>query len=206
MEPEKIRKISCAKIPSLKPVLRKWVDVNRELANLWRKQEQAPWWFNERAAVSVLAGAVAKCRKKGYYAFEEFVDQKHRTRNVSEKYEGRVDLYMRLKREEFIAEAKICWPQAEKKGVAVIEKHLRKAERAVKKCEPDGQKQLAIVFAPLSVKKANAKKIDQLISGWISEVKMLGDARAWSFPRSARRTQGKRHFHPGIAVFIKVVD
>ncbi len=200
----KIGNIDCEEIPSLQPVLSKWICLNREIANIWRNRGESPWWFNERAAVSVLAGAVSKCGKN-HYAFEEFVDEKHRTHKRSVKYQGRVDLYINLNGEEFIAEAKICWPKAEKDNDAMIVHHLSKAEHDVKECELDGQKRLAIVFAALSVKKTNADKIDKLILRWTEKVKAVGDVRAWTFPRSARQTEGKRHFHPGIAVFIKEV-
>ena len=107
MEQAKIRNIDCDKLPSLKRVLEKWISLNREMANAkaFKDHNRVPWWFNERAAVSVLAGAVCKCGN-GHYAFEEFIDKKHRTHKPSSKYKGRVDLHINLRGEEFIAEAK----------------------------------------------------------------------------------------------------
>jgi hypothetical protein len=205
VKPKVIRDVVCND-PSLKRVLKNWILLNGEIARTktWRANKKVPWWYNERAAVGVLAGAVCRCRN-GFYAFEEFIEQKHRTHDPSKKYKGRVDLHINLQGKEFIAEAKICWPKAETDGREMIAEHLKKAVHDAEECDLSGPKRLAIVFAALSVKKLNAGRTDELILEWLEKVKGEGDVRAWTFPRSVRQTVEHKHFHPGIAVFIRRV-
>lgn len=62
-----------SKLRILRPILRQWVTINRKLAKRWEEYRDAPWWYNERASISVLAGAAWKTNG---YAFEEYVGDK----------------------------------------------------------------------------------------------------------------------------------
>lgn len=81
----------------LRPVLEKWISVNRELAVHWASAGDAPWWYNERALISVFAGAVWRT---GGHAFEEYSTEKRGDRRESW---GRVDLEFAAGRQEFRA-------------------------------------------------------------------------------------------------------
>ena len=64
------------KLLSLHAVLREWVRLNRLLGRQWSNSiGDLPWWYNERALLSLFAGAVWRT---GGYAFEEFSDLKHK--------------------------------------------------------------------------------------------------------------------------------
>src|SRR4051812_1474895 len=87
----------------LKPVLEEWVKLNARLGRQWSSVKDAPWWYNERALVSLFAGAIWRCKGD---AFEEFNEVK---RGFKARPGGRIDLWFALRKKEFNAEAKQCW-------------------------------------------------------------------------------------------------
>src|SRR3990172_7393950 len=56
-------------LPMLKPILQKWIDLNRNLANEFILDRDVPWWYNERPHVGLLAGAIWQ---SGGWAFQEY--------------------------------------------------------------------------------------------------------------------------------------
>ena len=93
------------RLRSLRPVLQKWVALNRTLYQNWGKKD-CPWWYNERAILSIFAGAIWR---SGGLAFEEFSNlkrKKSRRRNRYRKYAGRSDLYFQIKSKEYVVEVK----------------------------------------------------------------------------------------------------
>jgi len=51
--------INNKKIKALKPILKRWIEINQEYCDAY-PAEDCPYWYNERAAISTLAGAVWK--------------------------------------------------------------------------------------------------------------------------------------------------
>src|SRR5689334_19566240 len=87
---------------NFKRVFEEWVKINTRLANEWAELGDAPWWYNERASLSLLAGAVWLC---GGTAFEEYAaDKKHLGKRI--RYRGRSDIYFFLGGKHYMAEAK----------------------------------------------------------------------------------------------------
>ncbi len=95
---------------SFAPIFKKWIKANEEIARAWRSVQDAPWWYNERASLSVFAGAIWRA---GGFAFEEYSDEKReirkRSRTLGSEYPGRVDLYFNWAGCDFVAEAKFIW-------------------------------------------------------------------------------------------------
>lgn len=88
---------------SLYAVLEEWVKLNRNIGRQWSKEVgDLPWRYNERALLSLFAGAVWRI---GGHAFEEFSEVKHSGRR-KRKGNGRVDLWFETSGREFRAEAK----------------------------------------------------------------------------------------------------
>jgi hypothetical protein len=91
----------------LKPALLEWQSMQK--LDWWDHKGDAPWWYNERASLSLFAGAVWKCRG---WVFEEF-SIKRRTATTRGKYKrhsGRCDIMFGLGKIQFVGEAKQCWP------------------------------------------------------------------------------------------------
>ena len=172
--------------------------------------KDVPWWYNERADLSVLAGAIWK---SGNVAFEEFVDEKRkisrRTGKLSRKYTGRVDLHFSVRGKTFIAEAKQCWSGAAAPNHNTpnkIAKFLKKACDDIRRSKPHNQRRLGIVFAIPYIRAQHVKHIDDRVKKWISAIRDVDcDAMAWIFPAVARRAKHGTSYFPGIAIFIREI-
>jgi hypothetical protein len=192
------------RLKSLKPILRKWIRLNKTLLKEWRKENAAPWWFNERASVSLFAGAVWKC--KGW-AFEEYVGPKQSQQKTTS---GRVDLEFSLKKSRYIAEAKQLWLPSTRK-----QEHCERIQAAKNNAKTDvrrssyGLPRLAIVFAVPYLSKIDesslAEKTKKLING-VLDLKPKPDAVAWYFPDASEAPlyvhKKKSLIYPGVFVLI----
>ncbi len=200
------------KLPSLNGVLDRWIEANVSIVRSWSAAKDVPWWYNERASLSVLAGAVWM---DGGIAFEEFVDEKRESgvrRRKSQRYVGRTDIYMKIGKHEFIGEAKQRWSGAAAKSsnpVTSIENWLNAACRDVRGIRAFGQRRIGILFAPLYVNKSARDKINDHIERWIEKIMGVDcSCRAWVFPveaRYARYSRYEENLCPGIALLIREV-
>jgi hypothetical protein len=201
-----------SKLPSLNGVLDKWIKANGSLVKSWRADGDVPWWYNERASLSILAGAAWM---DGAIAFEEFVADKRKSgvrRRKSQPYRGRTDIYLKVGNHEFIGEAKQCWSGATAKSsnpVKSIQKWLNAACSDVRGTKPFGQRRVGILFAMPYFKKSAKDKIDDHIERWVDKIMSVDcSCCAWVFPVEARYAQYGRYdenLHPGIALFIREV-
>lgn len=200
----------CRKGLQLRPILREWRKLNQRIARKWNYCGDVPWWYNERASLSVFAGAVWNA---GHFAFEEFSDEKRRLSPRSSKfqkpYSGRVDIYFNIRRKDFIAEAKICWPRCGRlasERQKRIEDGLASACRDIRLSEPHGQCRLGILFVTPCWKTSLKREIDQRIDEWIAKVSAIDcDAISWIFPANTRTAHLGKYLFPGAAVLIKEV-
>jgi len=202
-----IRGCLCAKTLPMERILMKWLNCIARVADSWVQFGDLPWWYNERADISILAGAVWK---SGELAIEEFVSEKRRisrnTGNLSRRYTGRIDFYFSVKGQHFIAEAKDCWSGAGDESTDptfMIGKRLESALSDIRKVKSYGDRKLAILFAKpqLPVKKKDAER---LIRRWLKLVRtMETDAIAWYFPDNARRIKWNNRLYPGVVLLIK---
>lgn len=200
----------CPKRFPLRRVLRKWRKLNERIADEWAYCSDVPWWYNERASLSVFAGAVWGT---GEFAFEEFSDEKRKVSRRSQKfgrsYAGRVDLYFNLGGKDFIAEAKICWPRCGRlnpKRQTMVEDGLALACSDIRKSKPNGQRRVGILFVTPRWKTNLRHEIDSRIDAWIEKIKAIDcDAISWVFPASARTRKAYGYLTPGTAVLIREV-
>lgn len=84
----------------LVPVLEQWVKINRDYIEQSDNRDNY-YWFNERANLSALAGAVWK---SGGFASEEYSARKGENNSS-----GRIDLFFQYAKHEVICEAKHDW-------------------------------------------------------------------------------------------------
>ena len=114
-----------SKLKRLTPLLNQWIKLIKEYCRA-HECEDNPWWYNERANISLLAGAAWRLKKE-WLALEEYPADKRRTRSGKPKKmapvvpkkgiegenkpnrKGRVDLYVANGDEGYAIEAKQLW-------------------------------------------------------------------------------------------------
>jgi hypothetical protein len=201
----------CPQLRCIQPVLKIWIDLNISLFRSWRPSGDVPWWYNERASLSVLSGAVWRT---GNEAFEEYSDNKRglarKTGRLSNKYSGRIDFYFNIKGHEFKGESKFCWLGVSTAHADITERLnnlLSEAKNDARKLEPDDQQRLAIVFATPYVTVANKQVLSERINRAIDQaISIPADAFAWVFPELNRCISYNSYLYPGTMVIIKKVS
>lgn len=191
-------------------ILKQWRRTNIHVAEAW-EGEDAPWWYNERASLSILAGAVWL---SGGIAFEEFSAEKlfaSRRGAYRRPYSGRCDMFFEKGSCEFNIEAKFGYSGATNEGtdpVPRIEKVIKSAKKAARDLPANGQRRLAVVFiAPYFTRKFEDDDVRMIIR-WIDKIREIKcSAKAWVFPKSSRRllSEDADDYCPGAAVFIQEV-
>jgi hypothetical protein len=175
----------------LKPVLSTWQELMSP--KFWNYANDAPWWYNERALLSLFAGAVWKCRG---WAFEEFTANKWKTtrRGSRKKGRGRGDIMFGIGKVDFVTEAKQCWPilgPKPEKALKTIEKTMSKAQADASRLPYYG-KRLGIVFVTPRIHDVNLKHADEILESFTERLKkMENTALAWFFPPEKRTLDGK---------------
>lgn len=195
----------------IRPILKNWIRLNGQLAGGWASSGDVPWWYNERAQLSVFAGAVWRA---GGSCFEEFSGQKHFKNPAKHRlnvlYSGRVDLYFELGSVEYVGEAKNTWSgysRNDGRATKRISKRLQNACDDVGQTTPSGMRRLGIVFVAPYFRPTVKTRIDDLLRQWLAEIQAVqADARAWVFPPAARLMLGTDGFYyPGVAILLQQV-
>ena len=191
-------------------ILEEWIRTNIDMARRWNGMD-VPWWYNERASLSIFAGAVWRA---GGIVLEEYSDTKFVVgpRSTQRKAkEGRCDCYFYVGTVEYIAEAKWGYSGATSKGsspIPHIEDLLGAAISAASELRKNGQYRLAIAFVTPYFKAKFKGQEDKLIGAWVRKIRSVkADAMAWVFPKGSRGMQYRRgwDYCPGAAVFIREV-
>ena len=192
-----------SRLPCLKPLLRKWISVNQRLGREWSTTGDAPWWYNERALLSVLAGAVWLC---GDSAFEEYSESKKTRASMST---GRIDLWFSAGKQEFGAEAKMCQiPITENAGqVNGMRACMEKAKADVRRCSVhDYPRRLAIVFGAPYLRPCCKDHLKSRTEWLVTQaMKVPHDGMAWVFPELKEPPEINNWIHPGAIIWIKEV-
>lgn len=196
-------KVDPGPLKILEDLLWEWTWLNRDMARSWGWKD-CPWWCNERASISTLAGAAWNSRG---VALEEYASKK---REGHQESLGRCDLYFRLEGKGYIAEAKHCWLRA---GVRAdnmpirILKYLTSACKDVKKNAPSlyrNETLLGIAFIVPRIPseyeyEAVGNQIKSVQEALIMIAKEQKCALAWIFPRGARgmAAEDDDYIYPG---------
>jgi hypothetical protein len=192
----------------MRHILQRWIRTNIKVAEVWEGRD-VPWWYNERASLSIFAGAVWQC---GGIAFEEFSQEKlfasrRGTRRIP--YSGRCDIFFEIGSREFVAEAKPGWSGGtpNQDPAPRIRKRLLEARKATGRLAPNGQRRLAIVFVAPSFRKKFRIDEVRMIKRWVKNIRVIPcSAKAWVFPEVSRRLRSEdKRYWPGTAVFIQEV-
>jgi hypothetical protein len=189
----------------LRPVLRKWIQLNNKLD--WFQEQDAPWWYNERASVSFYAGAV--WQSKGW-SFEEFSTEKIITskRNIQI---GRCDIVFSINDKAFSAEAKQIWPTLTsnfKSTTDNVNKSLYISCKEALKNIDIGYTCLGMVFVTPQLHISKKDHIDYYIKGLIDQLLRIDFSTiAWVFPKMTRNlrpdNKNRNYIFPGVILIIK---
>ncbi len=190
---------------SLAPILQRWSEFMED--STWGNDD-CPWWYNERASISQLAGAIWD---RGGWAFEEFSDTKRTPEALS--FQGRVDLMFWTSRErngpQYIAEAKLCWPKLRSARLQeTVESAFRSATLDTQKITSHRGRyeKLALVFIapviPLKFSTLTNPKIHALIE----TMKRRPDTHAaWHFRLHQNIPKHNNYLYPGVILGVHPV-
>ncbi|MBU1067951.1 hypothetical protein KJ975_00135 [Myxococcota bacterium] len=106
-------KNSSSKDKDIKRILEKWVEINERISNEWQiknsegvEENDCPWWYGERACVSILAGAIWQ---EDGYVLEEYIMKKDCEGEDNPGRHGRCDLFFEIGNCDYRCEAKVYW-------------------------------------------------------------------------------------------------
>jgi hypothetical protein len=181
------------RLTGLKPLLHRWTRLIVEYAEAFG---EPPYWCNERADVSILAGAAWR---EGGMCLEEFSAEKG---TKSDKWKGRADLFIRLGQTDYSIEAKRLYvglrPNPAVKRVA---ESLEAACRDAAACEGEqADFRIGITFA-VPYLKADRLVTPRLRDAFLDSIRgVRHDFLAWQFLRTDPKTQvwHDDYRHPGV--------
>jgi hypothetical protein len=105
--------------PKLKVLLDRWLEI---ISDPYWGERDAPWWYNEAASVSTLAAAAWSHKERA------LLDYRASKQRANVRWKGRADIWMDLRGEEYVGEAKIFWPSlSRRRGHARTTKMLKTA-------------------------------------------------------------------------------
>ena len=205
------RDLKKGSFPILVPVLEKWQELVEKTAKSWIKDGDSPSWYNERASLSLLAGAIWL---RNGSVFEEFSTYRKMDTKRGVPYKrGRCDIEFKLKSQYFIAESKQCWPilgQSKQNAVPMVKSHLEQAKKEVAQVWANGYHSLAIVFAVPMIPVKYQNKMSENISELITQVADFKKTTvAWVFPKATRNLRPSNktspyhnYIYPGVILAI----
>lgn len=167
--------------------------------------EDAPYFYNERANIGVLAGA---SWRSGWIVLEEFQSEKG-YRNKP-KVNGRVDLWLSDETREELVEAKFRWICMDSpKTNRLVEKSMLSALKDAKGTRCNSRTAaFGVGFFPVYKSGGRVSDIDELITKTIEQFcKLDYHALAWCFPKEVRNFQGHTgNILPGVFMLVKNLD
>ncbi|WP_174874809.1 hypothetical protein [Vogesella oryzae] len=177
----------------------------------------APYWFNERANVGVLAASAWRC---GRIALEEFQYEKVDVSNSEDtdeeaikKWNGRCDLWMRGDRIEEIVEAKFKWlnlcsDKTNENALTCLDQAVKDAANTK---GHDEIRAVGVAFLPVYAKVdkvGDIESLEVLISDKVASIsKQSVDLVAWCFPFRVRKSVSEkyRNYLPGVILLASAV-
>jgi len=196
-----IRKIIQGSLPDFNDAFKQWFLVIQKYCEA-RAWEDVPWWYNERASLSLFAAAVWN---SGGIALEEYSTSKS---HKKERWSGRGDLYVKIKRKQYVIEAKQVWSPMgtrARRPNGKIEEALFDARHAAGETKSWGAKRLGLVFAVPYLPNSEQDNLKERINYWLECVKSIeGSSMAWIFSEEVSDWfQYKGYLYPGIVILLR---
>jgi hypothetical protein len=191
-------------LKKIEPLLHEWTRcVSRYCAV---SENDAPYWYNERASLSTLAAAAWKA---GGVAVEEYATFKGKKKAGPP---DRVDLWFRYRRRRFVVEAKIAWVNLGEgrpiaNAVESVRRRLGEALEDVQRCPKDGTF-LGVTFVAPSIpnNRKDSRRVAALVGPFLDELRKLDYGfMAWVFPQAARNFIGDdERRYPGVVMLGRI--
>jgi len=205
---------------TLRPVIAEWTKIVLNYSKQF--EDDACWWYTERATLSTLAGAAWR---KNWCALEEYSVTKGAVSKADDAAvhrlkSGRCDLFLAQRKTSFAIEAKQAWqPIGDRVQVpnANVKKKLKAAWADVGELyRGEADVRIATTFVvpsfPKNVLRGNPQekeiKAKQLVETWLPSIRrdFAWDAYAHVFPAASRLLSpggGKRIF-PGVVMLMTI--
>ena len=201
----------------LSPLLVAWLETLKQFCSS-SGYTNNPWWYNEQASVSTLAGAAWKLHDKGWVALEEYSTRKRgivpdkKIEAPKKSVTGRCDLYVSHRSSDFAFEAKQAWQpitklDCEQKSPKAMIAAIHAARNLV---ASEAYARVGLVFTVphllvRSVRdgagQVDRGKVMARVKEWL-DTQMLGsfDAYAYYFPRRCNQFISKANgrLFPGV--------
>ena len=210
-------------LKALTPVLKRWIElVERYCAH---DPEDACYWYNERASLSVLAAAAWS--NSNWIALEEFSTKK--TGNFRDRETGKIkdnagrcDLYIasRNGKAQFAIEAKQAWQPLGNRvdnNLGNVREELEDAKKDARALSAsEATRRLALTICVPSINSRTlsqhikkGESLDFLLKKWIDQIeeKIKPDAIAYAFPKkaSALKSLHNERTFPGVVLLFQEV-
>lgn len=195
--------VSCPTLQPLEPVLRSWIACVQRYIDVW-EGEDLPYWYNERANVSVLAGAAWKA---DWTAIEEYQISKVATEAGEQStLIGRNDLYLANDTYGFCIEAKVAYVDIQdlKKAKEHIAYRAALAVKDALRLDYSEPRLGALFVAPYSF---GVEASEEQVRLFQQEI-LRGDfqAAAWIAPGNAQKNRsGDNKYYPLVMLILMTV-
>lgn len=222
---ERIEKIElhgfekCEQTNLLALTLENWIKLVKRYSGFL--EEDATYWYNERATLSTFAAAVWQDQK--CCALEEYANKKSSKSRTAKN--GRCDLYMLLNETSYACEAKQAWQKVIAGGDGNLEttlevvKNANDATREISADEADVRLSLTFCIPYFREKElqqhsnleetitSNVKSFCNELEHLIKNNQYLCDGIAYIFPEQSRLLQTDDGiYYPGVILLIKKIS
>ncbi len=190
--------IYLSKFHNIQPIFQKWQLINNRITSEWVKNADVPWWYNERASLSLFAGAVWL---SGGYVFEEFAVNREIVNKKKHFYNrGRCDIEFSISGNYYFGEAKQCWPtfgRTKEYSIREVIVKTLKAQVEVSQVKEKGYEGIGIIFISPRIPYINKENTGLLMEQFITElIELRKISLAWIFPKMAQeRRPSKGHIN-----------
>jgi len=196
-------RITCPALQPLEPVLKSWIACTQRYIDVW-DGDDLPYWYNEQANVSILAGAAWKA---DWTAIEEYQISKIATEASEQAASiGRNDLYIANEQVGFCIEAKVAYVDinGQEKAKNHIAARRDQAKGDAERVDYHDPRLGAVFVAPYSL---GAEASDEQIEVFQQELLKLDfQALAWVTPTRAQKTRSHdNRYYPMVALLLMTV-
>lgn len=184
------------------PVFSRWSDCIKDYIKC-TNGDDIPYWWNERANISLLAGAA--WRQRGFIALEEYPSK----REVKEEIKDcRIDLYIGNKPHDIVIEFKQGWLQPKTTDYQ-LRQIVSKARHSVQDRYEAEYRTGGVYWTVMIPIIYNNDDVKSIIDEQIKRIRKIKNINllAWCFPKATRNLvdRKKDFFYPGIIAALSIV-